>query len=635
MKELLKKGIAGEQRGAFIVFTALAVWFLMMFVAFAVDFGNYYQHRTRLQNAADAAALAGVAQYADSGAAGLTSTKTGKGRLVALPASVTEGKDGKASTFSANSYTFTKIGGNPPNDVTTQAKSYVNNNYTQYNPNSGVTMTDSMWNASQDPTSSTSSLETSDGYIETTVTITPKQYCYRVDLQDTITTYFARIFGVNELSVNVSAMAMLDGEQITTLEEQFVNISEQISKVAANYIWETITRQVGEITDEKTGKKEYTLSKDTNSSGRPPALGEGDNRYYVVTGGGPSSLSDQVKQPKIDKETGKIIIGYKEPEKSANIGICAEPILYEGDPADWDKYKDQVTTRIFTIDADKGKKDGVMYHNKQDIQVLYLNRDHINQRVGAWEKFTEINIGKIISYTGAVQSNPLYLRLESEPLCMSSDGKALMMAHGTTINVNLAEADVRNSRQVVFAYDGPDPKRDIYDAPWIPTKEVTIGNETFFPGETFVDYNKFYRPNHKHASGPSEPLLKSYQSHMNDFPDGVVQTARGTSGPIDVYIKPECVLYGAIFAPRSRVILHGSGKIQGFILARQIVLAPDCFGNYEMGTRMVEMPVLVANRPSGNNYQLFDYTRMYIKEEYMVASSTDINKLNLSFMALQ
>ena len=56
MKEFWKKGMAGEQRGAFIVFTALAVWFLMMFVAFAVDFGNYYQHRSRLQNAADAAA---------------------------------------------------------------------------------------------------------------------------------------------------------------------------------------------------------------------------------------------------------------------------------------------------------------------------------------------------------------------------------------------------------------------------------------------------------------------------------------------------------------------------------------------------------------------------------------------------
>ena len=58
MKLRWKKGTAGEQRGAFIVFTALAIWFLMMFVAFAVDFGNYYQHRARLQNAADASALA-------------------------------------------------------------------------------------------------------------------------------------------------------------------------------------------------------------------------------------------------------------------------------------------------------------------------------------------------------------------------------------------------------------------------------------------------------------------------------------------------------------------------------------------------------------------------------------------------
>lgn len=631
MKLWWKRGLAGEQRGAFIVFTALAIWFLMMFVAFAVDFGNYYQHRSRLQNAADAAALAGVAKYADSE----PMLEKGRGRLVVLPANITEGQEGQAASFSSGSYTFTQIGG-VPSDVHTQAEAYVNNNYIRNNSNrSGVGMTDSMWNASQESTTTSSSQETSDGYIETTTTITPKQYCYRVDLEDTVTTFFARIFGVETLPVRVSAMAMLDGKQITTLEEQFVNISEQISKVAANYIWETITRQVGEITDEKTGKKEYTLSKDTNSGGRPPALGESDNRYFVVTGGGACSLSDQIKQPKIDEKTGKIIIGYQEPKESKNKGICAEPILYEGDPADWDKYKNQVTTRIFTIDANIGKTDDVMFHNRQDIQVLYLNRDHINQRVGAWEKFTEINIGKIISYTGAVQSNPLYLRLESEPLCMSSDGKALMMAHGTTINVNLAEADVRSSRQVVFAYDGPDPKRDIYDAPWIPTKEVTIGNETFYPGETFVDYTKFYRPNHKHASGPSEPLLKRYQSHMNDFPEGVVQTARGTSGPIDVYINSGCVLYGAIFAPRSRVILHGSGKIQGFILAREIVIAPDCYGSYDMGNRIVEMPVLVANRPAGNNYQLFNYTRKYIKEEYMVASSTDINKLNLSFMALQ
>ena len=83
------------------------------------------------------------------------------------------------------------------------------------------------------------------------------------------------------------------------------------------------------------------------------------------------------------------------------------------------------------------------------------------------------------------------------------------------------------------------------------------------------------------------------------------------------------------------MIIHGGGKIQGFILARQIVLASDCYGSYEVGDRVVEMPVLIAERPAGNNYQEFNYRREYIKDTYMLASSTDISKLNLTFMALQ
>lgn len=643
MKELWKKGMSGNQRGAFIVFTALAIWFLMMFVAFAVDFGNYYQHRTRLQNAADAAALAGVAKYAESE----PMTEKGMGRLVALPANITEGQDGQATTFSADSYTFTQIGG-VPLEVQRQAESYVSNNYVPNDPDK-MKMIDSMWNASQESTSTTSSQETWDGTTQTTTTTTPRQYCYRVDLEDKVPTFFARIFGLTELPISVSAMAMLDGKQITTLEEQFVSISEQISKVAANYIWETITRKVGKVIDSKTNDWEWTLANgdSSNKNVAPGKLGEGNVKYYVVTGGGNSSLSNVVTDPKIDDKTGKIIIGYKEPEESDNIGVCAEPILYEGDLADWDTFKNSVTTRIFTIDADwrGGDQKGIMYNDKmdKDIQVLFLNRDHIGQRKGPWEKFTEINIGRIVSCRGVVQSNPLYLRLESEPLCMNSGGSALMMVHGTTINVRLKEADVKNSRQVVFAYDGPDPQRKDNDAPWMAIREADIGGEHYKPGETFpgdrAKYEFIYKDPNEAADerhkNPKEPLLNWFNSHRQTFPkDDVVKTASKTSGPIDVYIDDGCVLYGAIFAPWSRVILHGSGKIQGFILAREIVRGKDCTGNYEMGEREVEMPVLIAERV-GNDYQLFNYRREYIRAIYKIASSTNINKLNFSFMALQ
>ena len=186
MKLRWKKGTAGEQRGAFIVFTALAIWFLMMFVAFAVDFGNYYQHRARLQNAADAAALAGVAKYADSELFDYTMTEKGKGRLVKIPANITGGADGQPATFSADNYTFTKLE-DVPGEVHQQGLDYVDSNYRR---GLGI-KEDSMWSATQESTSSTTT-QTAGGAMQNQETTSlSKQYCYRVDLEDKVTTFFA------------------------------------------------------------------------------------------------------------------------------------------------------------------------------------------------------------------------------------------------------------------------------------------------------------------------------------------------------------------------------------------------------------------------------------------------------------
>ena len=53
-----------RQRGAIIVFTAFLLPLLMACTGLAFDLGNLYIHHTRLQNAADAAALAGAREYA-------------------------------------------------------------------------------------------------------------------------------------------------------------------------------------------------------------------------------------------------------------------------------------------------------------------------------------------------------------------------------------------------------------------------------------------------------------------------------------------------------------------------------------------------------------------------------------------
>ena len=48
-----------EERGAIFVLTALMLPVLFGFLGFAYDVGNLYMHKARLQNATDAAALAG------------------------------------------------------------------------------------------------------------------------------------------------------------------------------------------------------------------------------------------------------------------------------------------------------------------------------------------------------------------------------------------------------------------------------------------------------------------------------------------------------------------------------------------------------------------------------------------------
>lgn len=56
-----------EQRGAVIILFAALIPFLMCFAGLAIDLGNLYAHYSKLQNAADAAALAGGNAYAESG----------------------------------------------------------------------------------------------------------------------------------------------------------------------------------------------------------------------------------------------------------------------------------------------------------------------------------------------------------------------------------------------------------------------------------------------------------------------------------------------------------------------------------------------------------------------------------------
>jgi len=69
---LLEKYVwRGNQRGIAVVYIALMLVVLFMFAGLAIDIGYMYVAKTQLQNAADAAALAGASQFSE-----LTSSNT-------------------------------------------------------------------------------------------------------------------------------------------------------------------------------------------------------------------------------------------------------------------------------------------------------------------------------------------------------------------------------------------------------------------------------------------------------------------------------------------------------------------------------------------------------------------------------
>ena len=506
----------GEQRGAFIVFTALAMWFLMMFVAFSVDFGNYYQHRSRLQNAADAAALAGVAEYtteelAANGGTTVSVSTLGKGRLI-MPVE----------------------GGNDASDrVKLRSREYVKKNYGE------IEIKDNkVW--SEDVTE-----ETIENGVTTSVKTTHR-YC-RVDLEDTVQTFFARIFGVDSLTVKVSALAMMDGANThKTMTVNLKQIAENLSSLAPNIGWETIHYSkrthtldgvdIDPYSSDEIARNRYVISDYV----RDP------NRYGVkgVTGLG-------VKFEKSDKGTRYdgtgYILGYREPENKEGVG---QPI-YLKDETKLTEANNQVGTTTFNINS------SLYSFRKRDIFALFIDRDNIMKEPGNYERFCTLNIGSIGTAVGENPEVPLYIRIESEPQDVGGAGTGLTTVCSIDINLDtgsLNDAAVKmNPKPVVVIYEGPQQKREAEDAPWIPRTTTTVKSRG-------KDYNL----------NPGE--IKYQMLPLPDY-DGedLKRNCIKTAAPVVLNIPEGYTLNGLIYMPRSQITIKGTGKINGFILAKKII----------------------------------------------------------------
>ena len=144
MREYLKN----KEKGAILVFFALLVPIVLLFLGLAIDLGNLYSHKARLQNAADAAALAGAREFAIEGET---------------------------------------INSHPKADD--EAELYAEENAQKNNLKNTVSL---------DP--APRARQNSEGAI-----------FYRVDLKETVPLYFLRIIGLQEQEVAANSIATLGG----------------------------------------------------------------------------------------------------------------------------------------------------------------------------------------------------------------------------------------------------------------------------------------------------------------------------------------------------------------------------------------------------------------------------------------
>lgn len=629
------------ERGAFVVFTAFLLMFMMAFVAFAVDFGIYYRHSSRLQSAADAAALAGISKYAED----LGSRSTA--RLVKLPTFKKDDTSRFEVTIGDKQYTFTRL---------TSVPAAVSEFATDYkkadSDGSGADMDDSLWQWTSEPEVT----QTESGATKITTTTTDERCAYRVILSDTVDTVFARIFGVNTLPLNVSAMAMLKGQDVDVVEELLPKISGNLNDIIPNYYWETIVEKdkTGTVTDSEhidaaTGEIVPETTYKTRYYGP-------NNRYYLTSAEQVETSPSYEGWPKSFQDaTGGRIIGFKD---SAD-GICADPI--RADPSVTDnELKKRVKTLQYNIE------DGFIQQNGEDIIGLFLDRDNVaNSGAGTWaggrQRFTELNIGNT---RGNNPNVPIYIRIESEPIQIGSNG--LTTVHGVEINVTGTQ-----EKPVVLAYDGPDPNRVETDAPSLPILPTILKawNQTLkeppVPYNGFVLYNNGNKVERKYVQTFNtdkngnivpieagrimyeiEPLRKRYVPDDADLstydPDAIkvppatmVLSSTKTPGPVYLNIPAGTTFNGAIYMPRSKIVIRGGGMINGFVAARRIELDGSFSNMVFITSQPISIPTLAAyrrNHSTDVNVKVFDYTKIYEEDNYNMVYSSFVDYTDSKYM---
>ena len=348
-------------------------------------------------------------------------------------------------------------------------------------------------------------------------------YAYRVDLKKPVELYFSRLFGLDGYDVNASAMAVFIIEPDEDNIKEFVEeVSANIYNTIPNYYWQSINDANATITTynvreghEKDDFSTIQSKRYYDRIGTKKGYGSENSTYF--TSGHQAYISKEFV--KVEPLEDKSFIAYAYTSKPISEKWCADPI--EGTD------KVGLTKMVYNVN----RKMIMETLAGKEITGLFLDRMNIGSNAtingktvyGNYIRALELNIsGEEISKDN---DTPLYMRFETEP---RNDGT---LVQPIVINVN-----GKQKKPVVIAYDGPDILRAQNTVPWVDKKTA-----------------KAYR-------------YKSDATKANVTPTA---TSTVTSAPYTVNLHED--FNGVIYAPFSKVTITGSGKIIGFIMAKEIV----------------------------------------------------------------
>ncbi|MCR5757737.1 MAG: Tad domain-containing protein [Selenomonas sp.] len=348
---------------------------------------------------------------------------------------------------------------------------------------------------------------------------------YLVELENDYKTSFLKMVGVDTFDVSARAVAVaLPGVNIV---EEVERLSFNLSVLVPNMYWESLAEWPGfTVTDKDGNTTSYNGKKfwqDVTSNQKLYANNY-SSTYYTT------SFQGNVDAGILHFTTEgyeQLLLGYKD----SSVTDTDDPDHYLAEEIRGNsnaKRQGDLGRLIYTLNSswisDKGLK-GFYIDQPAKEGSATLN----GQKIYGWFVRTlEVNFNED---TGAVSDDSLYVRIESEPLWVGGM-KNLTQVVPRIININAEQ-----NHPLIIAYDGPDSRRRAADTLWVDPADAAL------------------------LAAPVENAVKTNKANM-------VMTSMHSSAPFIVNLNSD--FRGIIYAPNSVVTLNGTGKIDGYILARRI-----------------------------------------------------------------